>query len=95
MNLFLHILLISMPVIVIANSDVAEVREPPKYIMPRPVQQIDKNYNHFLPKSECNFDNSSIIASKKVKYFAYDCAQPSNNWLLIHTSEANYYDVLR
>lgn len=47
------------------------------------------------PKNECNFGTSSNIASKKIKYFTYDCAQPTNNWLLINISEANYYDVLR
>jgi len=49
----------------------------------------------FLPKSECNFSDSSDLVSKKVKYFAYDCLQPNNDWLLINITDANYIDVLR
>ena len=95
MNFLLHTFLVSMPILVIIGSNQQKVSEKPNYVIPLPLEPPAKKYDHLLPKSECNFDNSSIIASKKVKYFAYDCAQPSNNWLLINTSEANYYDVLR
>ena len=58
-----------MPVIVIANSDVAEVREPPKYIMPRPVQQIDKNYNDEIYIAD-TYNHSTIRLSLTGKCIA-------------------------
>ena len=86
-----------MPATVIAHSNFnsSEADGTPIYMVPKFLNQTEENLEHFLPKSECNFDNSSIIASKKVKYFAYDCAEPVNKWLLISVPEANYYDVLR
>tara|TARA_R100001594_G_scaffold147220_1_gene199879 strand:- start:972 stop:1223 length:252 start_codon:yes stop_codon:yes gene_type:complete len=83
-----------MPIVVIGSMQ-KKTPETPNYIVPVPLKQPAQKYDHFLPKSECNFNSSSVIASKKIKYFAYDCIQPSNNWLLINSPEANYYDVLR
>jgi len=73
----------------------------PVYTKPIPfVAPMNRNFSmevpppDLYPKNECNFNTSSNIASKKIKYFAYDCMQPTNNWFLINISEANYYDVL-
>jgi hypothetical protein len=69
---------------------------PVTHIMPlNKSPAVDTPPPDLYPKNECNFGTSSNIASKKIKYFTYDCVQPTNNWLLINISEANYYDVLR
>ncbi len=98
MNILPHIFLISVSII--AMSDIVSFKEISSFnnsviTIPNKLKSSGSPPAHFLPKSECNFNNSSNIASKKVKYFAYDCTRPRNNWLLINLSEANYYDVLR
>ena len=95
MNHLAHILLFTLPVVVITNTNHEAQYKATDVFVPKPLMTIEEKPDEFLPKSECNFANSSEIASKKVKYFAYDCLQPNNNWLLIHASEANYFDVLR
>ena len=97
MNTLPHIFLISASLIGIFNMtlshDVSYLNNS-TIMLPNKLKSSPQAPKHFLPKSECNFNNSSNIASKKVKYFAYDCTRPHNNWLLINLSEANYYDVL-
>jgi len=63
----------------------------PLYIPDSSFEEVLPDLN---PKNECNFSVSSKLATKKMKHFAYDCSQPTHNWLLIRSSEANYYDVL-
>jgi len=97
MNVLPHLILISAPLLGIFNmapSHEVSYLNNSMIMLPNKLKNSVQPPKHFLPKSECNFSNSSKIASKKVKYFAYDCTRPRNNWLLINLSEANYYDVL-
>tara|TARA_R110001583_G_scaffold131761_3_gene283572 strand:+ start:294 stop:626 length:333 start_codon:yes stop_codon:yes gene_type:complete len=98
MNWLSQILLISAPLVGTALG----INYLPVYTKPIPFAvPMNKDFSmdvppppDLYPKNECNFNTSSNIASKKIKYFTYDCMQPTNNWLLINTPEANYYDVL-
>tara|TARA_R110002020_G_scaffold115189_2_gene264909 strand:+ start:1240 stop:1533 length:294 start_codon:yes stop_codon:yes gene_type:complete len=67
----------------------------PLYVPMVPELLLEETLPDLNPKNECNFSMSSKLATKKIKHFAYDCVQPTHNWLLINTSEANYYNGLR
>ena len=95
MNHIAHILLFTAPLFVISNSSYELQHKNANIFIPKALVVSNEKPKEFLPKSECNFDNSSNIASKKVKHFAYDCLQPNTNWLLIKSAEANYIDELR
>ena len=95
MNHIAHILLFTAPLFVISSSNHESQYKNTDIFVPKALVISNEKPKEFLPKSECNFDNSSNIASKKVKNFAYDCLQPNTNWLLIKSAEANYIDELR
>jgi len=88
-------MILAGPIMVMSSVESPKVHEYNDSFMPKVLAVPDQKPKEFLPKSECNFDNSSGLVLKKVKYFAYDCLQPNNNWLLINVVEANYIDVLR
>ena len=95
MNHFVHILLITAPILVMTNpADTTQYTNTDVYV-PSTTPDHEEKPKEFLPKSECNFNKTSGLVSEKVKYFVYDCLQSNNNWLLINDTEANYIDVLR
>ena len=88
MNWLSQILLISAPLVGTALG----INYLPVYTKPIPFAvPMNKDFSMDVPPPPDLYPN---IASKKIKYFTYDCMQPTNNWLLINTPEANYYDVL-
>ena len=94
MVLISKILLFSAPMVVSNMNTTNKMVFEPVYVPSEQNYGYDQQLPDLNPKNECNFDNSSNIATKKVKHFAYDCNLPRHNWLLISMSEANYYDVL-
>ncbi len=95
MNHLIHIMILAAPIIVMSNVVSPTHHKHNDTFIPKMLTVPDQKPEEFLPKSECNFNSSSGLVTKKVKYFAYDCLQPDNNWLLINLTEANYIDVLR
>ena len=95
MNHLIHIMILIGPIMIMSNVESPTYHEHNNTFVPKMLTVPNQKPKEFLPKSECNFDNSSGLVLKKVKYFAYDCLQPNNNWLLINVVEANYIDVLR
>lgn len=88
---FAHILMVAAPLMVMTNTNYKDMN----VFVPKAATTQSERLEEFLPKSECNFNETSDILTKKIKYFTYDCLQPNNNWLLINVTEANYIDVLR
>ncbi len=95
MNHIAHIIFLTTPIFLMSAGDFSGQYVLPDYNNLPHIKQQQNELEKFLPKSECNFNSSSNIASKKVTYFDYDCLQPKNEWLLISFTKANYIDVLR
>ena len=94
MTLLIKILFLTAPVTLNSSYGPGNGITPNPYVPSVPELSFVQELPDLNPKNECNFGATSKIAAKKIKHFAYDCTQPAHNWLLIKTSEANYYDVL-
>ena len=95
MNHLIHIMILIGPIMIMSNVESPTYRQHNNTFVPKMLTVPEQKPKEFLPKSECNFNDSSNLVSKKVKYFAYDCLERNNDWLLINFTEANYIDVLR